>query len=177
MADSGQRPTAGSLSSAVHTLIDDILGMLEDMTVRKIDITSEQRYFNILLLEMPNVPEEVSAERLRRVMARLQTKSEQISPHNASNAAPAAPSAQEEARLVSAERMRRLCAAVFKFRRIMPAMQPRLASVPVQPRHCRQRPLATDMVKMKMNNRAESTVEPVQLPQLPVFLLCERRHG
>ena len=106
MADSGQRPTAGSLSSAVHTLIDDILGMLEDMTVRKIDITSEQRYFNILLLEMPNVPEEVSAERLRRVMARLQTKSEQFSPHNASNAAAAAPSAQEEVRLVSAERMR-----------------------------------------------------------------------
>ena len=100
MADSGQRQTAVPLSSDVHTFVDDILEMLSDMTMRKIDISSDQRYFNVLLHEMTNVPAEVSAERLRKVMARLQKKSEQISPHNASNAAAAAP---EE---VSAERMR-----------------------------------------------------------------------
>ena len=100
MADSGQRQTAVPLSSDVHTFVDDILEMLSDMTMRKIDISSDQRYFNVLLHEMTNVPAEVSAERLRKVMARLKKKSEQISPHNASNAAAAAP---EE---VSAERMR-----------------------------------------------------------------------
>ncbi len=68
--------------------------------MRKINISSDQRYFNVLLHEMTNVPEEVSAERLRKVMALLQKKSEHISPHNASNAAAAA---LEE---VSAERMR-----------------------------------------------------------------------
>jgi hypothetical protein len=31
------------------------------------------------------------------------------------------------------------------------------------------------MVERKMNNREELTVEPV--PQLPVLLICERRHG
>ena len=66
--------------------------MLSDMTMRKIDISSDQRYFNLLLHEMTSasdVSEAVSAERLRRVMARLQKKSEQISPHNAAAAASA----------------------------------------------------------------------------------------
>ncbi len=53
----------------------------------------------------------------------------------------------------------------------MTAMQPRLTSLTVRPR---QLPLATHMVKLKMklkvNNRVESTVEPVQMP---VFVLCE----
>jgi hypothetical protein len=86
MADSGQRPTAGSVSSDVHTLVDDIMEMLSDMTMRKIDISTEQRYFNVLLHDMTTVPEEVSAERMRKVMARLQKKTVQISLQNDSNA-------------------------------------------------------------------------------------------
>jgi hypothetical protein len=51
----------------------------------------------------------------------------------------------------------------------MMTMQPRLKSLTVLPQ---QRPLATHMVKLKVNSRVESTVGPVQLP---VFVLCERR--
>ena len=76
--------------------------------------------------------------------------------------------------------MRSVCAELWrgckrspsKFLRIM------LPRLPVH-RGRSVRPLATDMVERKMNNREETseelTVEPV--PQLPVLLICERRHG
>jgi hypothetical protein len=72
MADSGQQPTAGSDSSDVHTLVNDVFDMMSDMKIRKIDIGSESRYFNILLHEVPSWPPEVSAERMRKFMSRLQ---------------------------------------------------------------------------------------------------------
>ncbi len=62
MADSGQQPTAGS---EVHTLVNDIFDMTSDMQLRKIDIGSLGQYFTILLHEVPSLPPEVSAERMR----------------------------------------------------------------------------------------------------------------
>ncbi len=62
MAVSGQQPTA---VSKVHTMVNDIFDMMSDMKIRKIYIASERQYFTILLHEVPSLPPEVSAERLR----------------------------------------------------------------------------------------------------------------
>ncbi len=69
MADSGQQPTA---VSEVHTLVNDIFDIMSDMKIRKIDIGSERQYFTIPLHEVPSLPPEVSAERLRKFMSLLQ---------------------------------------------------------------------------------------------------------
>ncbi len=83
---------------------------------------------------------------------------------------------------VSAERLHSFMSLLQKSRRRqckMTAMQPRLTSQTVR---LRQRPLATHMVnlevKLKVNNRVKSEVEPEQMPVLTgVFVLCERRQG
>ncbi len=69
MADSGQQPTAGS---EVDTLVDDIFDMMSEMKIRKIDIGFKRLYFNKLLHNLPSLPPEDSAERLRKFMSLLQ---------------------------------------------------------------------------------------------------------
>jgi hypothetical protein len=69
MADSGQQPTAGS---EVDTLVHDIFDMMSNMKIRKIAIGSLELYFNKLLHDLPSLPPEVSAERMRKFKSRLQ---------------------------------------------------------------------------------------------------------
>ncbi len=63
MADSGQQPTAGS---EVETLVNDIFDMMSEMKIRKIAIGFLEMYFNKLLHDLPSLPPEVSAKRMRK---------------------------------------------------------------------------------------------------------------
>ncbi len=72
MTYSGQRPTA-DCAAITDTLVNEIIELLADMDIKRMDVSCERLVFQNLVRSMPTLSPEVSAGRLQKFRTTLHT--------------------------------------------------------------------------------------------------------